>query len=126
MGCFRLQIQEGSIEILAHTARIGVAPDRLRMLFKINSRCSTFLLESLLENEEISAIAYIATSLQMLYTFGVEYPFPPVGIVGAADGKNRRAFFFLLSLLQRLSTQQLHNSSCNSFFPAKPFRLLPK
>ena len=25
----------------------------------------------------------------------VEYPFPPVGIVGAADGKNRRAFFFL-------------------------------
>lgn len=23
----------------------------------------------------------------------VEYPFPPVGIVGAADGKNRRAFF---------------------------------
>jgi hypothetical protein len=22
----------------------------------------------------------------------VEYPFPPVGIVGAADGKNRRAF----------------------------------
>ena len=24
----------------------------------------------------------------------VEYPFPPVGIVGAADGKNRRAFFF--------------------------------
>jgi len=28
----------------------------------------------------------------MLYTFAVEYPFPPVGIVGAADGKNRRAF----------------------------------
>jgi hypothetical protein len=25
----------------------------------------------------------------------VEYPFPPVGIVGAADGKNRRAFLFL-------------------------------
>jgi hypothetical protein len=25
----------------------------------------------------------------------VEYPFPPVGIVGAADGKNRRAFFVL-------------------------------
>ena len=24
----------------------------------------------------------------------VEYPFPPVGIVGAADGKNRRAFLF--------------------------------
>jgi hypothetical protein len=31
----------------------------------------------------------------MLYTFAVEYPFPPVGIVGAADGKNRRAFFFV-------------------------------
>jgi hypothetical protein len=27
----------------------------------------------------------------------VEYPFPPVGIVGAADGKNRRAFFCLFS-----------------------------
>lgn len=24
----------------------------------------------------------------------VEYPFPPVGIVGAADGKNRRAFLY--------------------------------
>ena len=34
----------------------------------------------------------IATHIQMLYTFVVEYPFPPVGIVGAADGKNRRAF----------------------------------
>jgi len=26
----------------------------------------------------------------------VEYPFPPVGIVGAADGKNRRAFLCIL------------------------------
>ena len=26
------------------------------------------------------------------YYPSVEYPFPPVGIVGAADGKNRRAF----------------------------------
>ena len=33
---------------------------------------------------------------QILYNFGVEYPFPPVGIVGAADGKNRRAFLCLL------------------------------
>ena len=39
---------------------------------------------------------YIATHLQILYTLRVEYPFPPVGIVGAADGKNRRAFFFFL------------------------------
>ena len=29
----------------------------------------------------------------------VEYPFPPVGIVGAADGKNRRAFLFLKNIL---------------------------
>lgn len=35
----------------------------------------------------------IATHPQILYTSPVEYPFPPVGIVGAADGKNRRAFF---------------------------------
>jgi hypothetical protein len=30
------------------------------------------------------------------YYSPVEYPFPPVGIVGAADGKNRRAFLCLL------------------------------
>src|SRR5215211_9120806 len=41
-----------------------------------------------------SAVTNIATHLQILYTSHVEYPFPPVGIVGAADGKNRRAFFF--------------------------------
>ena len=40
------------------------------------------------------AVPHIATHLQILYTLPVEYPFPPVGIVGAADGKNRRAFFF--------------------------------
>jgi hypothetical protein len=40
------------------------------------------------------AILYIVTTPQILYTSHVEYPFPPVGIVGAADGKNRRAFFF--------------------------------
>jgi len=28
------------------------------------------------------------------YYPSVEYPFPPVGIVGAADGKNRRAFLY--------------------------------
>jgi len=37
--------------------------------------------------------------LQILYTSRVEYPFPPVGIVGAADGKNRRAFFFFQVIL---------------------------
>ena len=41
------------------------------------------------------AIANIASHFQIHYTSHVEYPFPPVGIVGAADGKNRRAFFFL-------------------------------
>jgi len=39
----------------------------------------------------------IATHTRILYTSGVEYPFPPVGIVGAADGKNRRAFFCLFT-----------------------------
>jgi hypothetical protein len=42
----------------------------------------------------LGAVANIATHPEILYTFGVEYPFPPVGIVGAADGKNRRAFLF--------------------------------
>jgi hypothetical protein len=41
---------------------------------------------------ESGAETHIATHPQIHYTFGVEYPFPPVGIVGAADGKNRRAF----------------------------------
>jgi PAS domain S-box-containing protein len=43
----------------------------------------------------LSAGARIASAGQILYTAAVEYPFPPVGIVGAADGKNRRAFFCL-------------------------------
>ena len=47
------------------------------------------------------AVTNIATHPQIHYTFGVEYPFPPVGIVGAADGKNRRAFFFLEGLLSQ-------------------------
>ena len=42
---------------------------------------------------QISARTYIATPLEILYNLHVEYPFPPVGIVGAAVGKNRRAFF---------------------------------
>jgi len=42
----------------------------------------------------LSAGPHIASAGQILYTAAVEYPFPPVGIVGAADGKNRRAFFF--------------------------------
>src|SRR5688572_14981492 len=41
----------------------------------------------------LSAPPNIASPGQILYTAAVEYPFPPVGIVGAADGKNRRAFF---------------------------------
>jgi hypothetical protein len=40
------------------------------------------------------AAPHIASAGQIHYTSRVEYPFPPVGIVGAADGKNRRAFFF--------------------------------
>ena len=44
--------------------------------------------------EVFGAGSNIATSIRMLYNFAVEYPFPPVGIVGAADGKNRRAFLF--------------------------------
>ena len=30
----------------------------------------------------------------------VEYPFPPVGIVGAADGKNRRVFLCPPAILE--------------------------
>ena len=44
--------------------------------------------------KDAGAVTHIATHLQILSTSHVEYPFPPVGIVGAADGKNRRAFFF--------------------------------
>jgi hypothetical protein len=44
------------------------------------------------------AETHIATYPQIHYNFGVEYPFPPVGIVGAADGKNRRAFLCVLGL----------------------------
>ena len=55
---------------------------------------------------DLSAKAHIATHIQILYTSAVEYPFPPVGIVGAADGKNRRAFLFLaIILLCFLSTK---------------------
>jgi hypothetical protein len=50
-------------------------------------------------------VTNIATHPQILYNLAVEYPFPPVGIVGAADGKNRRAFFFLLTLLCFLRTE---------------------
>ena len=42
----------------------------------------------------VGPVENIATQTQILYNFRVEYPFPPVGIVGAADGKNRRAFLF--------------------------------
>jgi len=39
-------------------------------------------------------IKYWELGLWAWYYSSVEYPFPPVGIVGAADGKNRRAFLF--------------------------------
>src|SRR5687768_4757279 len=32
------------------------------------------------------AIPHIASAVRIHYNFRVEYPFPPVGIVGAADG----------------------------------------
>jgi hypothetical protein len=51
---------------------------------------------------DVGALVHIATHPRMLYTFLVEYPFPPVGIVGAADGKNRRAFLFLNGLVRVL------------------------
>jgi PAS domain S-box-containing protein len=44
----------------------------------------------------------------MLYTFAVEYPFPPVGIVGAADGKNRRAFLCLCGPLRISASSALN------------------
>jgi len=53
-------------------------------------QCGFFFLFS----GRFGAITNIATHCRILYNFTVEYPFPPVGIVGAADGKNRRAFFF--------------------------------
>ena len=43
----------------------------------------------------LRAPPHIASAGQIHYTPPVEYPFPPVGIVGAADGKNRRAFLCL-------------------------------
>jgi hypothetical protein len=49
---------------------------------------------------DVGAEAHIATHPRMLYTLPVEYPFPPVGIVGAADGKNRRAFLFSNGLVR--------------------------
>ena len=60
-----------------------------------NSNGSTFFGVCLAINGSFGAIPHIASALLIHYTSGVEYPFPPVGIVGAADGKNRRAFFFL-------------------------------
>jgi hypothetical protein len=63
------------------------------------------------------AETHIATHPQIHYTFGVEYPFPPVGIVGAADGKNRRAFLCVLVLRirrikARAATEGRPNSCC--------------
>lgn len=46
-------------------------------------------------NSIVSAAPHIASAREIHYTAAVEYPFPPVGIVGAADGKNRRAFLCL-------------------------------
>ena len=58
------------------------------------------------------AEAHIASQWRMHYTSHVEYPFPPVGIVGAADGKNRRAFFFLCSPNHKGTKTQLINNLC--------------
>ena len=53
----------------------------------------------------------VATHWQILYNFRVEYPFPPVGIVGAADGKNRRAFLcFLVNYLKAPSSLTLRKA----------------
>ena len=38
------------------------------------------------QDSRFGAIPHIASQKRILYTFRVEYPFPPVGIVGAADG----------------------------------------
>jgi len=70
--------------MLAHRKRIP--PNQDRKTLKTND-----------ESDKPCAVSNIATHPQILYTSAVEYPFPPVGIVGAADGKNRRAFFFLLA-----------------------------
>jgi len=59
----------------------------------------------------VRAETHIATHPRIHYNFGVEYPFPPVGIVGAADGKNRRAFFFLEGLLSQRIDRGLHSAS---------------
>jgi hypothetical protein len=59
----------------------------------------------------LGAETHIATHPRIHYNFGVEYPFPPVGIVGAADGKNRRAFFFLEGLLSQRIDRGLHSAS---------------
>ena len=67
--------------MLAHRKRIP--PNRDRKTQKTND-----------ESDKPCAVSNIATQPQILYTSPVEYPFPPVGIVGAADGKNRRAFLF--------------------------------
>jgi len=59
-------------------------------------------------------VTNIATHSQIHYTFDVEYPFPPVGIVGAADGKNRRAFL-CVSGAQKVSTRTCCAKLCEAF-----------
>jgi hypothetical protein len=85
-GAFRLF--EGSKQILAHTEP-PLSDENI-----VQDKLVGFVILWCPLGKHFRAVAYIDTFLQMLYTLRVEYPFPPVGIVGAADGKNRRAFFF--------------------------------
>ena len=41
---------------------------------------------SAITRRDFGAIPHVATPQRIFYTLRVEYPFPPVGIVGAADG----------------------------------------
>jgi hypothetical protein len=59
------------------------------------------------------------------YTSHVEYPFPPVGIVGAADGKNRRAFLCLrVGLVHTLPAKMTFARQVNPSGPAESLRLI--
>ena len=70
--------------------------------------------------ERDRAITHIATHPQIHYNFGVEYPFPPVGIVGAADGKNRRAFLCVFDVgfeIEGLTLQAHSKQKREAFLP---------
>jgi hypothetical protein len=52
----------------------------------LNSNRLTFFGVCLAITMRVCAILHIASVRPIHYTLRVEYPFPPVGIVGAADG----------------------------------------